>query len=1107
MLNSYQLIVNRIDEFIRKYYSNLLLRGSLITALILLATFLLVISLEYAGHYSIQIRTTIFYSLISLYSLVFLVFFLRPLLWFLGINRKIGRKQAAFLLAESFPEIKDSLINMIELKELADSNADQNELILASIEQKTKLLNPIPFAKAVSYKSNVKWLAWFSVPAIILLLLLSFNPALVTSGTERIIKHRTFFEMPLPFSFLLQNDSLSIEKGQDFEIELLIRGNEIPDQVYLEHSGTRFLMNKLETSLFRFPLRSIYNDLSFSFYANGVKSQSYRLNVIPSPTILDFELEIIPPNYTGEAIANLQNVGDVSVPEGSRISWNIKTIDSEQLFFVTQDTTYSFSKENEHEYQYKNQFHQSVKYSLTAVNEFIRKENLLSYFIQVIPDVSPSIDVKQAQDTLNPLRFFFKGSIGDDYGFSQLRFIIEKNQTIDSIIKIPFYPDILNQEFYYAFNFSNLNFSSSENLSYYFEVSDNDQINGYKTVRSREFSFYVPGKNELNELADKSADKMDEILRESAKMSEKIKQELDDFKKKSVTEDLTSWEKTQMIDNLLNQQEALQKMVEQLEQENALKNQMENSFEPLSDELLEKQKELEELMQKLFDDELKDLLNQLREMQDKLDDKEFNQLAEDLNFSMEDMKNRLDQSLEQLRKFEIEKKLEKSIEDLNKLSEEQQNLSDEINNSGISEEKIQENKDQKERFDKLMEEYQKTLDKNKELKRPMDLDDMKKDAQDIKSQFQESKTNMDKGNQDKSSDSAGKNSKKIKKMADNLDLKMKSNKKKKKGEDIENLRQIMENLIKFSFNQEDLLTGIQSVQEFNPKINDIVINQNKINNDFTIIKDSLDALVIRNPQAGNGINQDLLTVRKKMALLVDAFEQSNLGVVAREQQYIMTSANNLALLLSETLDNMMQEMNSMGGKSDGDDSCEKPGSKSDGFEGMKEMQEGLKEQIQKMLEQMQKGQGQGDKPGDSGMNRQIAQMMAQQEIFRDMLNKMQGEKGLTQETQEILKEINRLAEESEKDMVNRKVNREMLKRQEQILTRLLEAEESENKREVEEKREAKENKLDEISSPENYFLQKKEWEGVKELIQYQDIKLNNYYRQRYSKYLQLLNNK
>jgi hypothetical protein len=72
------------------------------------------------------------------------------------------------------------------------------------------------------------------------------------------------------------------------------------------------------------------------------------------------------------------------------------------------------------------------------------------------------------------------------------------------------------------------------------------------------------------------------------------------------------------------------------------------------------------------------------------------------------------------------------------------------------------------------------------------------------------------------------------------------------------------------------------------------------------------------------------------------------------QQFVMTSYNNLALMLNEALEQMQQQMQSM---MSGSGSCDKPGGKGQPSEGMGNMKDKLKEQLEKM-------KGQGDKPGE-----------------------------------------------------------------------------------------------------------------------------------------------
>jgi uncharacterized phage infection (PIP) family protein YhgE len=141
----------------------------------------------------------------------------------------------------------------------------------------------------------------------------------------------------------------------------------------------------------------------------------------------------------------------------------------------------------------------------------------------------------------------------------------------------------------------------------------------------------------------------------------------------------------------------------------------------------------------------------------------------------------------------------------------------------------------------------------------------------------------------------------------------------------------------------------------------------------------------------------------------------------------------------------------MSGMMSGNQMCTNPGkgakpgqSPSDKIsQGQQELNQGL----QKMKEGLQKGKQQG-----KGMSKQFAEMAARQAALRQaMKEKQKGlqEKGQgSKELQDLIEQMNKV----ETDLVNKNLTNEMLKRQEEILTRLLEHEKAEREREFDNKR-------------------------------------------------------
>jgi hypothetical protein len=148
---------------------------------------------------------------------------------------------------------------------------------------------------------------------------------------------------------------------------------------------------------------------------------------------------------------------------------------------------------------------------------------------------------------------------------------------------------------------------------------------------------------------------------------------------------------------------------------------------------------------------------------------------------------------------------------------------------------------------------------------------------------------------------------------------------------------------------------------------------------------------------------------------------------------------------------------------------------------------------------------QGNKPGQSPTSKQLAEMLARQEMFRQKLEEMKSKHNLGQETKKLLDEISDLTEKSEKELMNRKITPDLLERQQLIQTRLLEAEQAENKRKTDPKRESKNPKEKEYESPENIFRDENDKTSVKENLNKNSIILTPFYRKVFDTYTNQLN--
>ena len=64
-------------------------------------------------------------------------------------DKELNDEEAAKQIGHFFPSVQDKLLNLLQLEQISDSD---NELIIASIDQKTDELKVVSFEKAVEIK-------------------------------------------------------------------------------------------------------------------------------------------------------------------------------------------------------------------------------------------------------------------------------------------------------------------------------------------------------------------------------------------------------------------------------------------------------------------------------------------------------------------------------------------------------------------------------------------------------------------------------------------------------------------------------------------------------------------------------------------------------------------------------------------------------------------------------------------------------------------------------------------------------------------------------------------------------------------------------------------
>lgn len=1171
------ILINKLDEFIRKYYKNQLIKGILYSSGLLVSAYLVVVLLEYLGEFSTTVRSILFYSFLATSVFVLIKYIAIPLLKLNRYGKTISYEEAAAIIGTHFGNVQDKLLNVLQLQS-EKSLSGSDELLLAGINQKIDELKPVPFSSAINISDNKKYLKYTLPPLFLTIGIAVIWPNIISKSTERLVHHQTYFESEAPFTFNIQNNELKTMQQQDFVLQVKLEGSEIPNELFIKVDGSEFKLEKENNITFNYTFKNVQRSSDFVLSGAGYNSKEYKLEVMPKPSLMQFNVKLKYPAYLNKKDETIINSGDLQIPQGTKVTWEFNTKNTNNLFLGFSDTTFSLNESAKDKFSFSKLLVQSTGYYIKTKNQFVTTYgDSVNYGINVLADQSPYIDVSEKADSVDFKSIYFSGTIKDDYGFNKLVFHYTHYAT-DSLGKstqktgeymLGVNKSQIAQSYYYYFNANTFELKPGDKVEYYFEVWDNDGVNGSKPSKTKVMAFKAPTVDEVNEAAGKNNEEIKKDLDESIKKAKELQKDLDALSKKMNDKKQLGWEEKKKIEDILNKQKQLEKKIDEVKQENQQNNQMQSEFTQQDESILEKQKQLEQLMENVMTPEMKKLFDELQKLMDNMDKNQIQQKIEEMKLTNKDIEKELDRALESFKQFEVEQKMQQSIDKLDELIKKEEQLnkdteakkedkktddkkddvknSDDKNQDGKTpgdkkddsknqENKNADNKDNKapdnkelkekqdniaKEFDKLQEELKELEKKNSELEQPNKLPDTKEQQQKADQEMNNSSESLGKNKKKDASKSQKEAAKEMQAMKDKMEEAMSEMEEKEEEENATALRQILENLLNLSFSQEDLIKILPKTRVDNPQYTKIPQQQKKLQDDSKIIEDSLLALSKRAPEISALVNREISSINDNMKKTVQALADRIPSDAAMRMQGSMTSINNLALLLNESLEKMQADMK-MKNEMQGSGKCKKPKKPGEGKmpkkgqPSMSQMQKQLNEQLKQLKEQLAKGQKPGEKPGQKpgqkpgtgpqgqmpnmmpGTSEQLAKMAAQQEALRRQLMQMMDQ--MKNKGQNPGGNLADMMEQTEKDIVNKAITQETMKRQEDILTKLLESEKAEREREQDEKRKSTEAKNENLSNPSQFLEYKRMKEKELELLNTVPPSLTPFYKEKVNNY-------
>lgn len=1122
----------KLEAFISKYYKNEILKGILFFVAIGLTYVLLVLSVEYFLWLGKLGRGLLFWSFVGLELVLLFRFIGLPLFRLFRLSKGIDYSKASQLIGNHFPEVRDKLINTLQLK----SSNSQSDLLAASIAQKTKELESVPFSLAIDYKSNSRYIKYALIPVLIFgAVSLSKGTSFFSQSAERVWDYKNEYLPPAPFSFELVSKSDFAIEGQSYQIEALITGNQLPEEVQIDLNGEAYYMNNRGGGRFVFEVDQAREDLKFQFEGNGVRSVKYKIGLVQTPVLTSFEVDLDYPTYLGKGNETLVNTGTFTIPEGTQVRWRLATRNTSELEFIS-DTVIPFQKSN-NQFELERQFNKSSTYSIATSNDVLKRFEELNYRIDVVRDEYPELSLERKEDLLGSEQVFYKGSLSDDHGLHSLKLVyyIENQEDNKEYVDIPVSKSTVDV-FYSAFP-GKLNLEAGKAYTYFFELRDNDALHGYKVTRSTPESYNVLT---ADVALDKQLELQEKTLKDLDKSVSKMQEREQDLKE---LQDLQR-EKNQLD---FNDRKKMQSFFErQKAQEEMMKNYSETlkkSLERMED-LMDVPSPTNELLKKRLEkneEQLKEqekLMEEMSKLQELMDDEELEKRLDELAKNNKNSTRSMQQLLELTKRFFVQTKGERLGRELENLGKEQ---TKEASPNTVS--VLEKQRELSKSFDELKKEVDELRKENANLQKPLDmpesapLENIDKEQKDAEKSLG---NNGDGEEQNPSSDSQQQGKKSQKKAGEQM---QKSGKQMMQSmssggggdtqqleEDIEMLRQILDNLIVFSFDQESLKDDFSGLANSNPMFSNYLVKQNTLKENFQHIDDSLFVLALRNPFLEEDINSELTEIAYGLDQALERFAENEIDKGVASQQYVFKGANTLADMLSDILDNMQGQLSmSMGSGSSGSPipspgkgsgkqlsdiimsqeelakklgEGKKPGgNESNGSDVEKSFgEEGKNGEKEGGSKSGSQGEGDSREGGNSGegVEAELArqyEIYKQQEELRNRLQDLIESGSLDESARQLLKQM----EQVEETLLSGDSNKAK-KKMDDIIQQFLKLEDAEQEKERKSERESSSNSKSFVNDVQNEFPELRQYFNSDELLNRDELPLDVRYKEKVKTY-------
>lgn len=1006
-----------------------------------------------------------------------------------------SEENVARRIGHEFPEIQDRLINLIQLTEGAHSPAPE-PLIDGAIRTLGERIQGIPFERIATLDRAHRFSRWSLFPILAVVFFAGFAPDAFSGASARLLSPLSDFQPPVPFVIHVTPGDVEIIKGDSIRISVRISGESGPGELSLEMRNEGEVRSQTidigtnDSGNHSYDVLGIRQSLLYRVSGPPILTRWFRVSVVERPLVQSIHVSLTFPAYSRLPDRSLEtNVGDISALHGTRVSIRMTlggSVTSAGNIIFSDGTRFPLDLRGNQavvSFQIQSDIHYWIELqSIDAVSNSAP----IRYIVHSIEDANPSIVflAPEPESMLtDAVRTDLRVHLSDDYGFSSLRLFYRlagsrfgtPEETFSSMPLPLSHSYTLDQEIDFGWDLrstTSLDPVPGDVIEFYVRVWDNDTIRGHKSAVTDTYSLHFPSLADQYEALDSAEEDAESTLEDLIDEARDIREQFERLKDDLLKKPDSDWQDERRLEQLQQSQENLESKVEDLSMQiEEITNQM-NQNDLVSEQTLQLFEELRQVVEEISTPELMDALRDLQESLNNMDLNQMQQSLENFEFNERMYQQRLERTLELFKQLRVQKDLEEAArraDDLAKLedrlAEETARLQNEQSSEQLSvqkenpdAERLAREQEQASRdMTDLEQKLQETRERMEDLRNaPVErMRNLEEDTQDLRipDRMKENADQLRQNEFDHARSDQQKMQDQLKSINDQL-TRMQQNMQGQQMEmNLAGVRSTLQNVLMLSERQESLRSAVNSMTPDSPRLRESAQKQADLSEGLSVVADSLQSLARELPQMTRSVQKHTGDALREMERSTGTLAERLIPQASGHQKGAMMHLNELALILSDLLNQMMNSGTSAGGMS--------MQQFMEQMQQLGEQQEQLNKQIQQLL-----NDAQGNRL-TSNMLERLRQLGGQQDQIRGDLKQLSRSRHAQDKS---LGNLSRIAEqmlESIEELTRSQITQRTIQRQREILTRLLDASRSLQERGKEKERRSKTGEDIRRSSPDS----------------------------------------